>query len=346
MQLCLLIGLMAGCVEDAVHDQVDCTVNPNIVNLASDASPIHDPSIIKAGDRYFVYSSSALGSFYSSSDLMTWRAEGAVFSELPGWLVDKVPAADHIGSPDIHFYRGKYVLFYQSHKSNTCLAATGLASNVTLDPSHSDYAWQDHGLILNSTPHFEDVEVYCGSDEATFNAIDGHFFVDLDEAPYLVFGSTIGGIKAIALDAETLMPQADAQFYTLAERLLWQDDPIIEAPYLMWRDGYYYLFVSHNHCCRGADTRYQVRVGRSQNLTGPYYDRQGRALTDGGGTLLISGDGEYIGTGHADVLEQPGQDWLVHHSKDPGQDYRAYLNIRRINWAGDVGDRWPTLCVQ
>ena len=328
---------LAGCGGGAL----ECEVNENIVQLDAGASPVHDPAIIKAGETYYVYSSSDLGSFHTSSDLRRWKHAGQVFEEIPGWLRAQIPAAAHIGSPDISFFRGRYLLFYQSHESHTCNAATGLATNTTLDPGHPDYAWVDHGLVLRSKPYLEGLDVLCGNDEATFNAIDAHFFEDRDGTPWLAIGSTIGGIKLVELDPETLMPVPGQGYVTLASRFLFQPDPVIEAPYIVFRRGYYYLFLSFNHCCKGADTRYQVRVGRSEKLAGPYHDREGWPLAWGGGSLVIERDGELIGTGHADVFAEKGEDWLVHHAKDPSQDFRAFLNIRKIEWDQD---HWPSVC--
>ena len=159
-------------------DETACMANDNIVDLQSTTSPIHDPTIIAENDTYYVFSSSPLGSFYTSTDLQSWRHAGEVFTDIPAWLAQAIPEADHIGSPDISFYEGRYLLFYQSHISNTCNAATGLATNTVLDPLHPDYLWVDHGLILRSTPFYEDIGIYCGDENSTFNAIDAQFFVD------------------------------------------------------------------------------------------------------------------------------------------------------------------------
>jgi len=337
--LALLLGglLATGCGEDTL----ECEVNGNIVSLNAGAAPVHDPAIMKAGETYYVYSSSDLGSFHTSTDMRDWAHAGQVFDEIPGWLLEEIPAADHIGSPDISYYRGRYLLFYQSHKSATCNAATGLATNTTLDPEDPDYAWIDHGQVLRSKPYFESVEIICGDDQAIFNAIDAHFFEDLDGTPWLAIGSTIGGIKLIELDPETLMPLPGRDYFTLAERFLLQADPVIEGAFIVFRHGYYYLFLSFNHCCKGEETRYQVRVGRSKALTGPYYDKQGWPLEWGGGTLVIERDGPLIGTGHSDVFAENGADWLVHHAKHAEQNFRPYLNIRKIEWDEEL---WPSVC--
>ena len=333
----LLAFALGGCNDDAL----ECEVGENIVHLDAGSSPIHDPAIIKAGETYYVYSSSDLGSFHTSSDLREWKHAGEVFEEIPRWLREQIPVADHIGSPDISYYRGRYLLFYQSHESGTCNAATGLATNVTLDPAHPDYEWIDHGQVLRSKPYFEGIDIVCGDDQAIFNAIDAHFFPDLDGTPWLAIGSTMGGIKLVELDPETLMPAPGRDYISLAQRFLLGADPVIEGAYIVFRSGYYYLFVSFNHCCKGEETRYQVRVGRAEQLTGPYYDKEGWPLKWGGGTLVIERDGVLIGTGHSDVFSEKGIDWLVHHAKHSRQDFRPFLNIRKIEWDEDL---WPSVC--
>ena len=235
----LLCSYALGCNEP----DLECEINPNIVDLESDTSPIHDPAIIETEGSYYVYSSSLLGSFYTSRDLREWEHAGRVFEAIPPWLLREIPAADHIGSPDVSYYRGRYLLFYQSHESGTCNAATGLATNVTLDPANPAYEWVDHGLVLRSKPYFSSVGSVCGDDQAVFNAIDPHFFEDVDGTPWLAIGSTIGGIKLVELDPETLMPQPDQDYVTLAQRFLLQEDPVIEGAYLLFRNGYYYLIA-------------------------------------------------------------------------------------------------------
>ena len=331
-------SLLAGCSEAPQ----DCPLSPSIVDIDSITSPIHDPTIIRHVDDYYVFSSSAFGSFYRSPDLVTWQSVGDVFTDLPDWLLTQIPAADHIGAPDISYYDGRYLLFYQSHIPDTCNAATGLATNVTLDPSQPDYRWVDEGQVLRSEPFYEGVDIYCGNDDATFNAIDAQFFVDQENTPWLVFGSTIGGIKLVELNPLNLKPVADATYHTVAQRWLFQADPIIEAPFITFKDGYYYLFMSFNHCCIFDDTHYEIRVGRSKDITGPYVDKQGWPLYLGGGSLLIAEDPPFVATGHGDLLQTHAGYWLAHHAKLPQENYLAYLQIRQLHWDADL---WPTVCM-
>ena len=317
--------------------------NGNLVERTSDVRPIHDPAIAKDGDTYYIYSSSALASFYTSPDLRTWTAAGRIFEELPAWVVQELPNPDHIGAPDIAWYDGKWVLYYQSHIGGTCNAGIAVATNTTLDPADPEYEWVDHGLVLRSTPLYEGTDLICGVDDVWFNAIDPHLFIDpTNKKPWLAFGSTLGGLFLVDIDPQTFRPtQHPRDFTLLAARDLLQEDPIIEAPYIIHRNGWYYLFLSHNRCCQGPNTKYKILVGRSRNLAGPYFDRDGVSLLEEGGTVLIEREGNLIGTGHADVYSEGGYDYLVHHAYDADRDYVGTLNIRRLQWDAQG---WPSAC--
>lgn len=340
----LLAALVAACGGSSPTPWVEpppCT--GNLVDLASDVRPVHDPAIARENGVYYVYSSSPDGTFYTSPDLRTWTRRGSVFDGVPSWILDLIPEANHVGSPDVEWYDGRWVLYYQSHVQGTCNAAMGVATNRTLDPLSPEYGWQDHGLVLRSTPEYANFPYLCGADGTWFDAIDPTLFVDpADGRPWLAFGSTLGGIYLVEIDPHTFLPtQSPRDFVLLAARDLGLPDPIVEAPYLVRRDGWYYLFLSHDRCCQGANTTYRILVGRSRNLAGPYLDRDGRRLLDGGGTLLIEREGSLIGTGHADVFSDGGWDYLVHHAYDSRADYEPVLNVRRLDWDEEG---WPRAC--
>ena len=74
---------------------------------------------------------------------------------------------------------------------------------------------------------------------------------------------------------------------------------------------------------------------------GPYFDKDGVDLMEGGGTLLLETDGPFIGPGHASVLQQDDKFWFSCHYYDGTERGRSMLAIRPLNW-GDDG--WPVLC--
>ena len=102
--------------------------------------------------------------------------------------------------------------------------------------------------------------------------------------------------------------------------------------------GYYYLFVSFNACCRGAASTYRTMVGRSTNIAGPYVDKQGVRMLDGGGTQLLASAGPYVGQGGGDVLIDGPIYRLVHHYYDANANGRPRLAVLNLMWSSD---NWP-----
>jgi arabinan endo-1,5-alpha-L-arabinosidase len=135
----------------------------------------------------------------------------------------------------------------------------------------------------------------------------------------------------------------DTTLYNLARRPrtdAHQTPPVegaIEAPFVIRHDGYWYLFVSFDFCCRGVKSTYNVVVGRSRHITGPYVDKDGKPMLEGGGTLVIAATTpNWRGPGHQAVLQEPSGDYLVFHAYH-GETGKPYLQISTMVWE----DGWP-----
>jgi arabinan endo-1,5-alpha-L-arabinosidase len=100
------------------------------------------------------------------------------------------------------------------------------------------------------------------------------------------------------------------------------------------------LFVSFDSCCQGANSTYNVRVGRSDSLTGPYVDRDGVPMTEGGGTLILSEYDRWKGPGHNGILIKDGDYWMVYHAYDSKQNGTPKLRIESLSWDEEG---WPSL---
>lgn len=99
--------------------------------------------------------------------------------------------------------------------------------------------------------------------------------------------------------------------------------------------------MSHDYCCRGKNSTYKVAYGRSQSITGPYLDRDGKDLAFGGGTLLVGPDERYYGVGHCSVYQLPDGNWYyISHAYDSEYGARAKLFIRALQFSPDD---WFTL---
>jgi arabinan endo-1,5-alpha-L-arabinosidase len=166
--------------------------------------------------------------------------------------------------------------------------------------------------------------------------------VDEQGQPWLVFGSYWSGIQLRKLDSVTGKPDPDdPTVYPLAQRpAAGPGGTAIEAPFLLRRNGFYYLFASFDACCRGIQSTYNVRVGRAPAITGPYVDRAGTPLLEGGGTLLLQAYDRWRGPGHNGIYREGKTDWFVYHAYDARQAGISKLRIESLGW--DAAG-WPYL---
>jgi len=291
-----------------------------------DVRQVHDPSIIKDGDTYYLFSTRAGIAIRCSNDLVHWRLCGDVFAHLPEWAVKDVPGLRGLWAPDVSYFNRRYHLYYSVSTFGSNRSSIGLATNETLDPASEKYRWVDRGRVIGSSI----------SDD--WNAIDPDVVLDEHDQPWLSFGSFWGGIKLRKLDPSTgKLSTQDETLYSLARR---PTPGAVEASNIIRKNDYYYLFVSFDFCCRGKDSTYNIRVGRARRLTGPYLDRSGKPMMEGGGTLVVAGAGRWAGPGHCAVLREKDRDWLVYHAYDTEWHGVSTLRISALRWDSEG---WPTI---
>jgi arabinan endo-1,5-alpha-L-arabinosidase len=304
---------------------------PQVLNVTGDTQAVHDPSIIRAGSAYYAFSTGFAHPGHlpirCSPDLIHWRSCGRVFDTLPAWTTREIPAARTLWAPDISRYNGQYRLYYAVSTFGHNDSAIGLAVNTTLDPTSPKYKWIDKGMVIRSHARQDD-----------WNAIDPNVAVDGRGRQWLVFGSFWGGIKMRRIDDKTgKLAQNDPTLCSLAARPHGPEKPdAIEAPFLIRHGSLYYLFASFDFCCRGAKSTYNVVVGRSGSITGPYVDESGRPMMEGGGTRILEGGTHWRGPGGESVLAAPHRDWLIFHAYDEATG-RPYLQISTLQWQNG----WP-----
>src|SRR6202050_4062543 len=290
--------------------------------ITGDPSPVHDPSIIRQGSTYYVFStdaSSSQGGFIPircSTDKTAWTACGYVFRALPSWISGAVPQATGIWAPDVSYFNGAYHVYYAVSSFGSHVSAIGLVTNTTLDSTDLNYHWADQGIILQS------------SVSDNFNAIDPNILIDAGGSVWLNYGSFWTGIYQQQIDPATGQIQSGSATYHLAERASDIPNDPIEGSSLVYENGYYYLFVSWDYCCEAdpAQIDYKIVVGRGTTPNGPFLDQTGVDMAAGGGTILLQGDATWAGPGgetadvdpadgdlilfHALLLSQNGLDFL------------------------------------
>jgi arabinan endo-1,5-alpha-L-arabinosidase len=304
-----------------------------ILELEGDIG-VHDPVIIRQGDTYYVFCTGRGGGgiipIRTSKDLRHWTLSGSVFRQLPAWVSEEGIRARDAWAPDISFYNGKYHLYYAVSTFGSQNSAIGLATNLTLDPNSPDYKWIDQGMVVRST------------NEVDWNAIDGNLVVEDEKNVWLCWGSFWGGIKMRRINPETgKLSDEDTTLYSLASRERAQPvNGAIEAPFIIKHGKYWYLFVSFDRCCQGVRSTYKIMVGRSREVTGPYFDKEGKPMTEGGGSLVLQAAenaAKWAGPGHEAVLHEQDGDYLVFHAYSIPDRGRSMLNIATIVWEDD----WP-----
>lgn len=279
---------------------------------------VHDPStIIQADGVHRVFYTGWGIPSYQSSNLITWQTVPPVFTQAPAWVKQLVPA--HRGlffwAPEILQLDHRYLLYYAVSTFGRNVSAIGLATNTTLNPADPRYHWVDCGPVVHST------------EPDDFNAIDPSIAQGADGSLWMSYGSFWSGIKLIQLNPATGKRIAPAsRVWSLAR------NDSIEASYLWRRQSYYYLFVNWGLCCRGTNSTYEVRVGRSRQITGPYLDDNQVDMLEDGGTEFLKTDGPFIGPGQIGILQTGTNEWLSCHFYDGRRKGRSTLAILPLHW--------------
>lgn len=301
---------------------------------------VHDPVMAKEDGVYHIFATGMGIQRMTSKDRKNWQVKAMpVMTVIPKWIRDSVPGFDkHVWAPDIIRWHNKWWLAYSCSTFGKNGSAIGLLSAAKLDSP----IWNDEGCIVASRENRDN-----------WNAIDPNFVIDDNDTPWMVWGSFWDGIQIVRLDTTMHVAKGEKP-RTLARRYApgtttAEPNPTsahagtnaIEAPFVMKHQGYYYLFVSWDYCCRGSKSNYRVAVGRSKNVDGPYLDKRSNDMLNGGGTVLLEGDKkQYEATGHCAAYSIDGKDIFICHGYSTEMKGAPVLIQREIRW---TDDGWPEL---
>ena len=309
-------------------------------DFQTDTPMVHDPVMAFEDSTYHLFCTGLGIQHITSKDRKTWTVKAEpVMSVIPKWTMDSVPGLRlHVWAPDVIKYHGKWWMAYSCSTFGKNGSTIGLLSNRSL----SFPVWEDEGCIVTSQEKRDN-----------WNAIDPNFVIDDNDQPWLVWGSFWDGIQLARLDSTMHIAKGEKP-HTIARRY----DPnykypepnptskyagtnAIEAPFIFKHDGWYYLFVSWDYCCRGAKSNYRVAVGRSKTVAGPYLDREGKNMLLGGGTLFLEGDKKtFEAAGHCAVYHMDGQDIFICHGYSILHEGASILIQRPVKW---TADGWPQI---
>lgn len=308
-----------------------------------------DPSIIRGEDGVFyaygTQDNALWGDFYgvryipilSSTNLIDWKYENQVFRPitLPTW---SQTSGAGLWAPDIIRLGNQYVLYYSMSAWGDPNPGIGVATAPNpLGP------WTDQGKL------FDSIEI------DVVNSIDPAVFIDDDERVYMFWGS-FAGIYVVELSADGLSLKDGSKEAAKNNKVLvagvdnkrWESGNY-EGAYVVKKGKWYYLYLSTGSCCNGFNSTYEVRIARSENVLGPYYDKAGNLMTSRQniGTPVVRGNDDFVGVGHNSVIQDDaGDSWLVYHGFDTKEN-PMYGNTNRRTLLIDKlvfdDEDWPTV---
>ncbi len=270
---------------------------------------IHDPSTIAECDgKYYTFGTGG-GGLISDDGGWTWHG-GA---ERPGGGA----------APDVVKIGDRYLVAYSATGGGLGGGHYGRILtmwNKTLDPKSPDFKY--------TTP----VEVALSDGVEDCDAIDAGLLYDPDQNRLWVsYGTYFGNIRMVELDPAT-------------GKLLEGCKPIdiaidCEATDLLYREGWYYLLGTHGTCCDGVNSTYNIVVGRSKSVEGPYIDNVGRDMKQGGGKMVVATGDRAVGAGHFGrfIVDDGVEVMSCHWEADFYQGGRSVLAIMPLLWKND----WP-----
>ncbi|KAI9171042.1 Extracellular endo-alpha-(1-_5)-L-arabinanase [Paramyrothecium foliicola] len=280
---------------------------------------IHDPTVVKtpSGTYLAAFTADNVG-LKTSTDRTNWRDAGSVFPNGAPWTTPFTKGVKNLWAPDLSYHNGQYYLYYSASSFGSSKSATFLATSRT----GASGSWTNQGIVVES------------NENSGYNAIDGNLIVDAQGRWWLSFGSFWSGIKIVELNPST-GKALNTNLVSIAARP--NNGGELEAPYIVRRGDYYYLWVSFDRCCRGADSTYRIMVGRSKSVTGPYVDRSGKAMMQGGGTQMLASHGNIHGPGHNAIFADNDGDVLVYHYYNNAGTAQIGINLVRYE------NGWPVI---
>ncbi|WP_145047540.1 family 43 glycosylhydrolase [Paenibacillus xylanexedens] len=358
--------------SDVIQPQLTTQSTLSTIPGFTDVS-VHDPSVIKVDDTYYVFGSHL--QVAKSKDLMNWEAVASgvtdnnpvvpnvtkEFGEALAWAqTDTLWAADVIQLAD-----GKFYMYYNACKGDSPRSALGVAVADNIEGPY-----KDQGILLKSgmwDQISEDGTIYDATKHP--NVVDPDVFFDKDGKLWMVYGSYSGGIFILEMDETTGKPLPNQGY---GKKLTGGNHSRIEAPYMQYspETDYYYLFLSYG----GLDAvgGYNIRVARSKTPDGPFYDAAGNdmiqvkadkdkplfddASIEPFGVKLMGnylfqrqigdpGTGQgigYVSPGHNSAYVDPesGNHFLIFHSRFPGRGEQHEVRVHEMHMNADG---WPTV---
>ena len=287
--LVFAIGSMCGCAADVSGNAEEGQAAGDAAwpGLPADHNPVidkmdlADPDVIRYEGRYYLYPTDEAGGavgydVYLSVDLLRWTQGPRVFAD-PG---------PHVWAPEVY------------HDPDTHLFYLYYTSNMRIGVAVAD---SPLGPFVNREILIEDA-----IDANLFRDDDGKLYLYYSYAPPAYVRGLTGSLRVqrMASPFEIDGDPIDILHAETWERFLGLVG-IIEAPWMLKRNGIYYLMYSGNAT---LSTDYAIGYATATHPLGPFTKYPGNPILHKGGGIM--------GPGHNSVVEAPdGSLIIAYHQK-------------------------------
>lgn len=306
---------------------------------------VHDPTIIfdDNEEMYYMFSTdtemfgklSTGIQIRSSKDLKKWDYLGTAFDGIPS-SVYEFTNPSNLWAPEVIKMGDIYRMYYSASVFGTNKSCINLA-----EANHLAGPWIDRGLVISTHP-----------DKDEQNAIDANVLFDHEGNLWMVYGSFFSGMYCVSLNTKTGKRHYIDDIGTCIAKRSLNVEGALEGPFVYYNadQKMYYLFVSYDFL---QDT-YNIRVARSNSITGPYYDYKGQSMMgdvlyphDQGtkilGSYQIQPEVHWTAIGHNSILDTGSEQYLVAHSRVENKHAPHFAYIRKIYW---LESGWPVTMIR
>ena len=312
-------------IESSSSENEKNIMKTNYINPIFTKEEFADPAGIYCEKDNYYYLFATGGKIMRSKDMVNWTKRTNEFPSIPAWGTNGAG----LWAPDVQYINGQYVMYYSLSTWGDSNPGIGVAT-----ASKPTGPWVDLG------------ELFRSQNIGVNNSIDSMTFVDTDGKVYIVWGSMRGNyiveLTEDGLELKGGITEARKNKIRIAgldTSLPW-DEETYEGSYIIYENGYYYLFLSKGHCCKGLNSTYKVVVGRSKRVTGPYVDHEGRDMKNRGvGKIILDKNENFVGPGHNSLLkDQEGNYYIYYHTYT--KEYTEYrvLAMERLQFDEEG---WP-----
>ena len=310
---------------------------------------VHDPTYLVDDEFTYCYNTDVAFGHEIRPGIQIRRSKNLVEWEFVGWAFPGLPTMgsnfirqnggepfDGLWAPYIMKVGEEYRLYYSLSSPTPRLSVIGLATSS--DPKGP---FREKGLVVTS----------LANNTIQTNAIDPTVIVDQTGAHWMYYGSAWDGIYKLQLNPATGLAMRNEEKGTRVAQRAFTGNTVngnIEGPEIIYNPEFdkYYMFIAYDW----LETKYNVRVGRSDNSTGPFYDMFGNDMNqeiDDSPMILapykFAGHGGWQGVSHPGVFEKDGNFYMGHQGRPGVNSFYMVMHMRQMFW---TPDGWPLVSSQ